>query len=147
MGGVSEGRHAGPFVLEGLTALPWVQEKRQEQGEFLDCDSCMEHFNHHVRAEMHCGLMPASAHRDGQRWEPSDGTELTTCAGYTTKLPDVVDVAIHFAHWENGALDHVCPGGAPKPLLNGLVRLKTASESRSSFRMRESAAKNRGSGG
>ena len=97
---------------------------------------------------MNCGLMPAAAHVAGEQgaWSPADGSEFSICPGYTVALPDVIDVTHQFNHWENGALDHVCPAGVPKPLLVGLTLYKNAGEARSAFRMRE-AHKNRERGG
>lgn len=130
-----------------MRALPWVHEARDNDPTFLDCDHCMETLTPAMRATLRCGFMPAAAHVDGQRWSPADGTELTVCAGYSTSLPDVIDVACSYAHWENGALDHACPGGAAKPLLQGIVMLKSATERRATFRMREQADKARQRGG
>ena len=129
-------------MIEGLTALPWVHEKRDQphQETALQCDYCMDNLPTAVRASMNCGHLPASEH-GGTPERFAAGLELTVCAGYTTGLPDVEDIARQFSHWENGAMDHVCPRGVPKPLLDGLVILKSASEARAAYRMREALEK------
>ena len=115
----------------------------------------MEHNDTTLRQSMAFGWIPAAAHVDVP-WQPDDrdafdeedGSALTICAGYTTTLPDVIDIASNFHHWENGALDHVCPSGVPAPMLVGLNLFKNAGESRSAFRMaeanREREERNRG---
>lgn len=73
---------------------------------------------------MHCGFIPAAQHVDGMRWEP-ETFKLETCAGYTTTLPDVLDVAMSFAHWETGQLALMCDGEQPpRALLDGIAVLK-----------------------
>ncbi len=97
---------------------------------------------------MNCGLMPASAHTKESPPIIPDGTPITVCPGYTTTLPDVIDVTHQFAHWENGSLGHVCPNGVPKPLLVALNMFKNAGENRAAYRMREAEAnRKRGGGG
>ena len=96
----------------------------------------MQATNEPMRAAMSCGWMPAEARTGESCWMPDDGAELTVCAGYTTRLPDVIDVTQQFYHWEAGALDHVCPAGVPKPLLTGLTIYKNAGEARSAYRVR-----------
>ena len=78
------------------------------------------------RQTMRCGLMPV-AEGVGLAWGGHHGLELDVCAGYTTALPDVIDVAATFAHWENGALDLACAGEQPpQSLIDGLSIFKAA---------------------
>lgn len=96
---------------------------------------------------MSCGWIPAEARTGESCWQPDGGAELTICAGFTTRLPDVIDVTHQFYHWEAGALDHACPAGVPKPLLMGLTIYKNAGEARSAYRMREANEKRGGGNG
>ena len=86
---------------------------------------------------MNCGWMSAESHTGESVFVTDDGTEFAICPGYTTTLPDVIDIAMSFHHWENGAMREVCPSGVPKPLLVGLSLFKNSGETRASFRMKE----------
>lgn len=43
--------------------------------------------------------------------------EPTVCAGYSTKLPEVIEAARARLHWSKGSLDHFCRGYATQQLL------------------------------
>lgn len=138
-------------MIEGVVALPWLQEARIENGtDFLRCEDCLQNNGDDIglRRSMHCGYIPESQWLgETPALMPADGTPLHTCAGYTTALPDVADIAGQFYHWENGCLDLACPGGASRPLLHGLTIFKSAGEARAAYRAREAAEKaKRGAG-
>jgi hypothetical protein len=87
--------------------------------------------NPEMRATMNCGLLPVERRVGGSVWGSQHGLDLETCAGYTTRLPDVIDIASQFSHYEHGALSTVC-GGDPLPqaLLDGLAQLTAARRDR-----------------
>jgi hypothetical protein len=63
-----------------------------------------------------CGYEPPSPTCE-QLWEPPRGdlgtdVEVTTCPGYTTMLPEVIEAARARTHWEKGQLEAFC-GGEP----------------------------------
>lgn len=105
--------------VEGLQALPWLHEARADDPTFLDCDHCMKHNDYEIRRRMACGYIPADEHLRGMKWQPDpdSGIELTVCAGYSTSLPDVIDVARAYHHWKAGALRDVTGDQPPCPAL------------------------------
>ncbi len=132
-------------MIEGVAALPWIQEARIENGrDFLRCEACLKENGDDIglRRAMHCGLMPSDQWLgDSPAFLIADGTPLETCAGYTTSLPEVSDISRQFFHWENAALSNSVPGGACPALLEGLVLFKSAGEARASYRIKEQADK------
>jgi hypothetical protein len=86
-------------VIEGVRLLPWLQEAaRREPAEvryFLDCKTCMESLTEDSRRQMGCGYLPAATGvKPAGRPPGLDETlELTACIGYTTKLPEVIEVS------------------------------------------------------
>lgn len=90
-------------MIEGLRLLPWLQERirndRPTVEILLDCDKCMRNTPVAIRQAMGCGyepLVPGARPymHDGYTDEPP-----TTCAGYTTKLPEVVEINRLRLHW------------------------------------------------
>ena len=69
------------------------------------------------RQSMACGYEPAA---DGRVrltvWQPPSGkhgyqgSDLTVCAGYTAKLPEVIEATHARAHWNQGALEQFLLG-------------------------------------
>jgi hypothetical protein len=106
-------------VIEGVRVLPWfhdaVRRNRAEMAMFLDCESCMENNPEFVRREMGCGYVPGAI-RKGPGPDGFEGT-LTTCVGYTTKLPEVVEVSRARLWWDKGQLREWCEGDDPTPAL------------------------------
>lgn len=81
------------------------------------------------RQSLGCGYLPPA---DGRVhltvWQPPStgykGPALTTCAGYTANLPEVIEAAIARAHWKNGAVIPACDGEMPtEDLLNSILVL------------------------
>ena len=117
-------------MIEGLRVLPHYQDERQTDPDLLDCATCQKTADLADREAMRCGYLP----------EPPAGTrkclplserlpDLETCPGYTVKLPDVVDIAGVYRHWEKGEL--AAKLGNQKPtgaLLHGLETLQAAGE-------------------
>lgn len=86
-----------------------------------DCDTCMKSTPALNRQYLGCGYLPPL---DGKVhltvWQPPAGERgykgpaLTTCAGYTANLPDVVEVAKIRLHWKHGNVVAACGGEQPR---------------------------------
>lgn len=72
-----------------------------------------------------CGYEPRTDRVHLTIWKPPDKFfrgDLTTCAGYTVNLPEVVEVTLARSHWKVGALRDACDGEtASEDLLNGIL--------------------------
>jgi len=80
-----------------------------------------------MRGALGCGYLPPAERADRPLWGGIHDLELTVCAGYSTALPEVIDIAATFMHWENGALSTACGGDMPpQTLVDGLVLYKAA---------------------
>jgi hypothetical protein len=75
-----------------------------------DCEKCMQTTAKIQRQSLGCGYEPRPDRVRLTIWQPPQGQrgyrgpELTTCAGYTANLPEVIEASIARAHWKNGAL-------------------------------------------
>jgi hypothetical protein len=58
----------------------------------------------------------------------------TTCAGYTTDLPEVIDIARLYRHWSKGAVD---VRSLPRPIEDGIELLDAATNSRDNWVTRD----------
>lgn len=59
-----------------------------------------------VRAALGCAYLPRAKRAFPWRHQGDEGPPFTVCAGYTTKLPEVVEAAGAFQHWEKGTIEH-----------------------------------------
>lgn len=86
------------------------------------------------RQHMECGYeprLPDDKRKHLMIWQPPSGGErvgykgpkLTTCAGFTTKLPEVLETAYYRAHWKEGALEQACDGKPTPHLMGSLLVL------------------------
>lgn len=94
-----------------------------------DCNRCQKLFPVDARVEMGCGWLPARAEPppDGV-WSPAAaGPKATTCAGYTTALPDVLDIATAHLHWDRGELGSALGELRPSVTLRDGIELFRAS--------------------
>lgn len=116
--------------------------KRNPDGMSLltDCSKCKTMTTRAQRQSMGCGYEPRSS--APQPWQPPDGKfgyagpTVEHCAGYTTTLPEVIEVARARFHWEKGALG-LALGRAPlsEALELGIELLESASNRMQSWRM------------
>ena len=80
-----------------------------------------------MRRSFGCGYLPPTERAEVPLWGGVHDLELTVCAGYSTSLPEVIDIAATFMHWENGALSTACGGDVPpQTLVDGLTLYKAA---------------------
>jgi hypothetical protein len=94
----------------------------------LNCKVCHEQVEEPLRRAMGCGWITVPDEERTSVWRhPSDEDDApTTCAGYTTQLPDVVEIASAYQHWKNGALREACGRELSYSLVDGLVLLDSA---------------------
>jgi hypothetical protein len=98
-----------------------------------------------LRATMRCGFIPADRLSLGAPWTPEPYEDLSVCAGYSTTLPEVVDIASNFHHWETGQLAMACDGEQPcRALFTGIAVLKGAVGEFESHAMRKQSEKGHG---
>jgi len=122
MAGLHKERNA-PKILEGIRALPWLQDARRKSPQHLECKSCLR-IDKRTRQAIGCGWeepLPSArpwAHKD-MDWTP------TVCPGYTCQLPEVIDVARCYMHWDRGQLQLKVPEPSAS-LLDAIEELKIA---------------------
>jgi hypothetical protein len=78
-----------------------------------------------ARQSRGCGWLPPLPEGEAFAWQPSgrSGAPLTVCAGYTVRLPQVREVMLARADWENGTLTARCDGELPTTLLLDALRM------------------------
>lgn len=102
-----------------------------------DCDRCRRCNSPEVRRDMACGYEPAGRERARSVILSDRLPDLTTCPVYLTTLPDVVDIAWSYAHWDKGQLALALGDLAPSSgLMDGLRILSGAIAAHSSDEMR-----------
>lgn len=108
-------------MIEGARLLPWLQEMaRREPASiklFLDCNACKEALSVESRRTLGCGYLSDTAEKPGGTPPGYDGPELTTCIGYSTSLPEVIEASRARFWTEKGQLLVWCDGEAPTPAL------------------------------
>lgn len=102
----------------------------------LDCEMCQASATPAQRELMGCGwLPPVENPPDVWRHRGDLGSKHTVCAGYATRLPEVLDVMRHRLHWEKGSLQLRLAGAEPAaPLLDGIEALHYAVERYAAWR-------------
>jgi hypothetical protein len=105
--------------------LPWLQEQSKREPASVehlqDCGPCKQRYPSEVRRDMGCAYEPDQERTFMWRHIGDSGPKPTTCAGYTTKLPMVREVAASYIHWEKGTLEQRFRGHElPEPLLDAL---------------------------
>lgn len=99
-----------------------------------DCERCMQANDRLTRQTLGCGYEQPLA---GEMlpfldvWKP-EGMKPTkdfpsVCAGYTVRLPEVIEIARARVHWEKGALPAFCGGPPTDKLLLAVEMLDGAS--------------------
>jgi hypothetical protein len=130
-------------VIEGARALPWLEHARKNDPTMLDCTTCQQTTTPAMRREMACGFLPESP-TTGMRWSAEGQLELTTCAGYTTTLPDVDDAAGAYCHYQQNALDLALSERPPSTLMDILGIMKGSASRLEAHLMRQASEKGKG---
>lgn len=97
--------------------LPWFAEAVNRNPDAMEqltsCEKCMQSTTRQERQFMGCGYEPPNPDVAAQPWdhEGRGGQPLTTCPGYTVKLPVVTEVSRLRLHWSKGALGSVLDDG------------------------------------
>lgn len=114
-----------PFILEGLTLLPWLQWHREHlrddnaplaAEQYYSCHPCKRRQSARERAGLWCGYLPRSQWiGDGPRLPegaPESESCPSICPGYSTTLPEVLEAARALGWRQDGLLSEFF-GGEP----------------------------------
>lgn len=122
-------------MIEGLRLLPWLQERIRNDRDvveyLIDCDKCRMSTTETIRQAMGCGWEPRSELVQIRPWQHQGytGEPPTTCVGYTSKLPEVAEIARARLHWTKGSHD-----GLTENVLRGIEILEGAVNESGSWR-------------
>lgn len=90
--------------------LPWLQDQHREEpasvGYLKDCSKCQRDQSLQMRQTLGCAYESSVTPSFPWRHAGDDGPKLSVCPGYSTKLPEVIEAAAAYQHWEKGTLDH-----------------------------------------
>lgn len=114
-------------MIEGLRLLPWFHHAARRDPDSMaalkSCETCMQTNTEATRREMGCGFAPPLERRL-PAWRPSafevSKDDDGSCAGYLVRLPQVIEVARAYSHWQYGELAAFCDGPPSELLLIGL---------------------------
>lgn len=108
--------------------LPWLHEAiardRTSRRHLGDCANCKETMSTETRRMMACGYEPTID--IARPWSPISlnaewqGTEPTVCPGYTTSLPEVIEIGRARVHWDKGNLRDFCGDDPTEHMLIGI---------------------------
>jgi hypothetical protein len=125
-------------LIAGLLVLPWMHEALRRLSPYerknhylTDCGKCKKMQTRQTRQVLGCGYEPAIA--DPRPWSRANldadwqGKE-TLCPGYTTSLPEVIEIARARVHWkEGGGLRDFCNEPITEQMRLGVEILEGAS--------------------
>jgi hypothetical protein len=137
-------------VIEGLRLLPWWHEaiKRDLIGARSKCETCMDRTPSDERQIQGCGYLPPldESLRSVARIPSVLGSNVdpTVCPGYSTRLPEVIEVARARLHWSKGSLREFVGGNPTDALVMGIEFLEGANNECEGWAMRK---ENREKGG
>jgi len=88
-----------------------------------DCEKCMQANPKIQRQQMGCGYESAIDADfvwmpEGMRLRP--GETMKHCAGYTCRLPEVIEIARARVHWDKGSIESFCDGRPTDAMLLGI---------------------------
>jgi hypothetical protein len=94
----------------------------------------MEEHPQQTRQALGCGYEPQL---EGSRTLASYNSDVTptVCPGYSTALPETIEVARARLHWSKGALTSFCAGRASEAVMTGIEILEGASNACQSWAM------------
>jgi len=91
-----------------------------------------------LRVAIGCGYeAPQANARPWQAPADADVDSWTVCPGYTTTLPETIDIARAWVHWRVGELASYCDGPACIPLVSGCEALAGIVAGFESYSVRE----------
>lgn len=118
--------------------MPWLQERirndRQTVSLLIDCDKCMAKTSQIDRQAMGCGYEPRVEGARGWMHEGYTDEPPTTCPGYTTKLPEVVEINRARLHWAKGSIREFCGGEPTENIKRGVEILEGAANEANCWR-------------
>ncbi len=129
-------------MIEALRVLPWSHEAQRRKnygdpnsGYLVDCNRCRENTKREMREGVGCPYERPNPH--ARPWQPSNldsmhSGEFTICPGYTTRLPEVIEVARARLHWSKGSLLTFCGGEQPSEMLNVCIEILEGSTNEAS---------------
>ena len=114
-------------MIEGLRLLPWFQEaiSRDLLGAKSKCETCMESLSEDQRQLAKCGYAPPltdsrAPFADAWHGLGYSGPKPTVCPGYSTSLPETIEIARARLHWSKGSLREFCGGQSTDALMLGI---------------------------
>lgn len=128
-------------MIEGARLLPFIQEaERRDSLNIPPCGKCMQSQSAQTRQTWGCAYEPPpneNVRRLVQIPAPSGCKQRgatadepafpSVCPGYTTRLPEVIEIARARLHWSKGAITAFCNGQPRSALLVGIEILEGAS--------------------
>lgn len=98
------------------------------------CDTCIKELSEEMRQLQGCGYLPR--HEFGKPAAPLDcETEPTVCPGFSTALPEVIEIARARLHWSKGSLRDFTRSPS-EALLIGIEVLEGASNEAQSWALK-----------
>lgn len=103
-----------------------------------DCERCMQTYDRPTRQALGCGYEPPAPRGvPVMPWDHDDrrGPPLTVCVGYTTNLPEVIEVSHARLHWSKSQLDAYLGDERPtEQLLGAIVILEAETNTYTNWR-------------
>lgn len=125
-------------MIEGLRILPWLQERirndKQTVATLIDCERCMATNTKLIRQHMGCGYETRSEFSRPWVHQGYSDEMPTTCPGYTTKLPEVIEINRARLHWKQGELRDHCGDVPTENIYRGIEILEGAANEASCWR-------------
>lgn len=133
-------------MIEGARLWPWrMAAQAKNELAMADCESCMQNNPPEIRQHMGCGyLLPLEGDYHG--WQPP-AAKLgfrqnkktvrlpTVCPGYSTNLPEVLEIVRGHRHWAKASLRDFCGGEPSEALLIGIEVLESEINAVQQFEM------------
>ncbi len=107
-------------MIEGARVHPSYTDAQRNGTVPKNCKDCKATQAVATRQHMRCPYLPAVD--DARAWMPPswrdrrEAVPLSTCPGYTTALPAVIEAVMAFPQWQAGTLTEYLDGDAPTPI-------------------------------
>lgn len=131
-------------MIEGLQHLPWLQRQLRDDknsvAHLADCGKCKQMTTTVIRQSMGCGYEPAHPGIEPRPWSHAgfSGEQPKACPGFTTKLPEVIEIARVRMHAKNGMARDFLGGDATENVLRGIEILEGSDGEASCWRPKDS---------